>query len=362
MALVRKRFTFGPATVECYVFVVRRGGGVNGTAEEFWFKSREIAEFMEYKNPAHAVTNMVTAKHRTEWSALKQNPHVVDNDDVIAAVPVNWPPHAVFVSEPGLYALIRRSKTTVKAEKFSEWIVEDVLPSLRLSGNRQVLITNGGSAPPPTDDAPSRLEFALLKKDMELQKLKYEIRSISRDREHVLQLNHMEKRALIHEKERLEMHLRYTFQTEKANQMRQAAMWEMIRSEMNTTAQMRRVCDERRQTGVKPSPPSASHERTTFRNMAAAGAASADGDGDEVPAAVAAAAATTDQPSTPFCDPLYAVVRRSQPPQTTTPPPATLTSTTPPQSQASVSAAASAAAETSSSSSSSSATNVSTTI
>lgn len=48
-------------------------------------------------------------------------------------VPANWHPHTIFISEPGLYALVTRSKKP-EAVKFTRWIYEEVLPSLRRTG------------------------------------------------------------------------------------------------------------------------------------------------------------------------------------------------------------------------------------
>lgn len=48
-------------------------------------------------------------------------------------IPSNWQSHTIFISEPGLYALITRSKKP-EAIQFTRWVYEEVLPSLRLTG------------------------------------------------------------------------------------------------------------------------------------------------------------------------------------------------------------------------------------
>jgi hypothetical protein len=47
-------------------------------------------------------------------------------------------PKSWFVNEPGLYSLIMHSKME-KAEKFQDWVFEDVLPSIRRTGKYELL-------------------------------------------------------------------------------------------------------------------------------------------------------------------------------------------------------------------------------
>lgn len=55
MFLVRKRFSINADTsFECYVFVVKRDDG----QDEFWFKGRDVAEFLEHTKPVDAIIQM----------------------------------------------------------------------------------------------------------------------------------------------------------------------------------------------------------------------------------------------------------------------------------------------------------------
>ena len=51
---------------------------------------------------------------------------------------MNLQPHTVFVSEPGLYLLILKSKLPI-AEKFQDWVFEEVLPSIRKHGEYKLI-------------------------------------------------------------------------------------------------------------------------------------------------------------------------------------------------------------------------------
>ena len=52
-------------------------------------------------------------------------------------IPANWQPNALFINEPGFYALFIRSKLPA-AEKFRVWLFEEVLPSLRQTGEYKI--------------------------------------------------------------------------------------------------------------------------------------------------------------------------------------------------------------------------------
>lgn len=145
MSLIKKSFILGEAHFDCWIYITRNLSG----NEEFWFKGRDIANYLEYKNPNDALIKSVLPIWRKNWTALKSIVHTtlvqttqilsqitrVDNVAETKAddVPSNWHPHTIFISEPGLYALVTRSKKP-EAVKFTRWIYEEVLPSLRRTG------------------------------------------------------------------------------------------------------------------------------------------------------------------------------------------------------------------------------------
>lgn len=130
MTLLLKKFTINnAAAIECYIFVSIRADG----SEEFWFRGNGIAKYLHYKRPRDAIREHVKDRWKCLWKDLQQK---LVNCDITE--PVNWQPHTVFVSEPGLYALLTKSKKP-EAEHFTEWICEEILPSLRKTGQYGVM-------------------------------------------------------------------------------------------------------------------------------------------------------------------------------------------------------------------------------
>lgn len=120
-SLVRRKFAISnEAAFECWIFKSRDG--------KFWFKAKDLTTFLLYANTNHAITDNVHSDWRKEWAELNDLSAYASHD-----VPSNWQPHTVFISEPGLYALISRSKKP-SAVLFTRWVYEEVLPSLRESG------------------------------------------------------------------------------------------------------------------------------------------------------------------------------------------------------------------------------------
>lgn len=188
MSLVRKQFTISEsASFECWIYVIR---GVDGRPDEFWFKGHDVAEFLGYAKPRNAISDNVLSEWRRQWRDLKgavsPGGHVQaatgslvtsPEDDVIT--PSNWQPHTVFISEPGLYALVTRSKKP-EAVRFTKWVYEEVLPSLRRSGTYNATQTEGSTSTPTASRDAALL---LLQKDMEIQKLRYDNQLSEKDRE-----------------------------------------------------------------------------------------------------------------------------------------------------------------------------------
>ena len=88
---------------------------------EPWFVGKDVATALGYKKPADAVRKHVPAKYKgvfkTETPGGKQD--------------------VTFIKEAGLYKLVMRSELE-SAEKFSDWVCEDVLPSIRKTGSYSV--------------------------------------------------------------------------------------------------------------------------------------------------------------------------------------------------------------------------------
>jgi prophage antirepressor-like protein len=92
--------------------------------QNIYFKGKEAALALGYEKPADAIRKLVPEKHRIKQGDLKGSPNWR---------PHNMQPHQVLITEPGLYCLIFSSKLPT-AERFRDWVFEDVLPSIRKCG------------------------------------------------------------------------------------------------------------------------------------------------------------------------------------------------------------------------------------
>ncbi|MEI3066472.1 BRO-N domain-containing protein [Phascolarctobacterium faecium] len=87
---------------------------------EPWFVGKDVAEVLGYSNPSKAVIAHVKDCHKKqEMIAHSQNGNVVTKTTLI--------------DEAGLYSLVLRSKLPA-AEDFQEWVVAEVIPSIRKTG------------------------------------------------------------------------------------------------------------------------------------------------------------------------------------------------------------------------------------
>lgn len=91
---------------------------------EPWFVGKDVAEVLGYSNPSKAVIAHVKDCHKKqEMIAHSQNGNMVTKTTLI--------------DEAGLYALVLRSKLPA-AESFQEWVVAEVIPSIRKTGSYSV--------------------------------------------------------------------------------------------------------------------------------------------------------------------------------------------------------------------------------
>lgn len=123
-ALVHREFIFSNKSLLCWIVRIVDDYG----KETFWFKGSDISSFLGYQRSGKAVIDHVQPKYKKSWQELMD---IIKEKPIES--PINWQPTAIFVSEPGLYSLITRSKLP-EAIKFTEWVHEDVLPSLRQEG------------------------------------------------------------------------------------------------------------------------------------------------------------------------------------------------------------------------------------
>ncbi|MBQ6757824.1 MAG: phage antirepressor [Selenomonadaceae bacterium] len=85
---------------------------------EPWFVGKDVAEALGYSNPQKALRDHVSDK-------FKRTERIVH--------PLGGTQDTILINEAGMYKLVMRSKLP-SAEKFSDWVCEEVLPSIRKTG------------------------------------------------------------------------------------------------------------------------------------------------------------------------------------------------------------------------------------
>jgi len=88
-----------------------------------WFNAYHITTILKYKRSRDAIRQLVDNEY------IKYLKDLVDDYKIYS----NAQPQSLFINEPGLYALLLRSKKK-EAHRFYKWVIEDVLPSIRNKG------------------------------------------------------------------------------------------------------------------------------------------------------------------------------------------------------------------------------------
>lgn len=84
---------------------------------EVWFVASDIAKTLGYKRPNDAVRQHCKSKGTVK--------HRIANDNAVNEM--------ILINEPNVYRLVIKSKLP-SAEKFEEWLFEEVVPSIRKKG------------------------------------------------------------------------------------------------------------------------------------------------------------------------------------------------------------------------------------
>ena len=101
-----------------------------------WFVGKDIAVALGYHNPAEALQDHVPDKCKRVLTAkqMASNQDASEMQGIFADEKMGGVQRLTFVTEAGLYRLVLRSKLP-KAEEFSDWVCEEVLPSIRRTGS-----------------------------------------------------------------------------------------------------------------------------------------------------------------------------------------------------------------------------------
>lgn len=118
--------------------------------DNIWFKGKDICEVLEYKDTVDAISKHVNEKYKKPFQLLGQGvlPPLEKNkkssDETVFfsrgndSLPLTYnEKNTIYINEAGLYKLIFKSKMK-KAEQFSDWVAEEVLPSIRKTGQYNV--------------------------------------------------------------------------------------------------------------------------------------------------------------------------------------------------------------------------------
>lgn len=106
---------------------------VIGTYDKPWFRGKDITEILEYKDSDQAIRKNVRDKNKKNMrEIITILPPVFETG--LSTNELN----TVFINEPGLYELIMKSKKK-EAIVFQDWVLEEVLPSIRKLGHQKYL-------------------------------------------------------------------------------------------------------------------------------------------------------------------------------------------------------------------------------
>lgn len=98
----------------------------------YWFKGKDIATFLDYSLPKKAIQEHVKSTNKKQLKDLI-SPNMCSLK--------NLQHQTIFITECGLYSLLMHSKMPL-AKKFFDWIVNDVIPTLRKHQGTQQFIQN----------------------------------------------------------------------------------------------------------------------------------------------------------------------------------------------------------------------------
>ncbi len=90
-------------------------------SDKIWFNANQLTKSLEYSNYIKALKQHTSDKDRVQLKNINHSYNIKQH------------PQTVYLSESGMYKLILRSRLE-KAQKFADWVTEDVLPSIRQYG------------------------------------------------------------------------------------------------------------------------------------------------------------------------------------------------------------------------------------
>jgi prophage antirepressor-like protein len=93
---------------------------------EIWFVASDVCKVIEISNPRDATSSLLAVMKKKLTRAEINSVGLTDIDPRT--------PNLTLISEAGLYKLVFRSRKP-EAEKFSDWVAGEVLPTIRKTGS-----------------------------------------------------------------------------------------------------------------------------------------------------------------------------------------------------------------------------------
>lgn len=97
--------------------------------DEIWFKGKDIATILEYKDTRTAIIDHVEENDKKSYEILSSGKK---------PLPQKMDKKTIFINESGLYSLILGSKKK-EAKRFKKWVTSEVLPSIRKTGQYEII-------------------------------------------------------------------------------------------------------------------------------------------------------------------------------------------------------------------------------
>jgi prophage antirepressor-like protein len=94
---------------------------ING---EIWFVAKDICDVLEISNSRDALSNL----------SEKMKLTLIGKESLVGITDDPFTTQIALISEPGMYKLVFRSRKP-EAEKFTDWVVGEVLPTIRKTGS-----------------------------------------------------------------------------------------------------------------------------------------------------------------------------------------------------------------------------------
>ena len=107
---------------------------------EIYFVGRDVATALGYSNPRDALAKHVPDKFKKDGVAIHDS--------------IGREQFPILISEAGMYKLVFKSKLP-NAEKFSDWVCEDVIPSIRKTGSYTLPTAQSSEFKPIFSDVPT---------------------------------------------------------------------------------------------------------------------------------------------------------------------------------------------------------------